>query len=85
MASTSSGRPYSLHEDIDRVPRKVKCQNGKELAVRNTGMNTLWISFDGIVWWDVASGTSFDIRAELEFFYAKTKIGVTSMAGIATT
>src|SRR5574341_420171 len=36
----------------------------RQILLRNTGTNTLWLSLDGgESWWDVAAGTSWDDRA----------------------
>jgi hypothetical protein len=85
MANTVAGSPLSYSRIVSRRPEKVDCPKGKEVAVRNTGMSTLWISFDQKVYFDVASGTSFDVRAEADHFWVRTKVGTTSVVVLVTT
>ncbi len=50
----------------------------RQISLRNTGVNTLWMSFDRVNWFDVACGTSWDDRvAALGFWYC-TQVGVTT-------
>lgn len=48
------------------------------LSLRNTGINTLWISFDDKTFFDIASGTSYDEDVDIQSFYAKTQNGHTT-------
>ena len=48
------------------------------LSMRNTGVNTLWISFDRANWFDVACGTSWDDRVSAKGFWYCTQVGITS-------
>ena len=85
MANTVSGNPSSYSKRITRVPTMICCNKAKEIAIRNTGCNTLWVSMDGIVWFDVACGTSWDARLEADHFFARTKVGETDMVCLCTT
>lgn len=85
MANTAAGAPLSYSHQVDRRPDPIQCPRGKELAIRNTGTNTLWISLDAKVWYDVAAGTSWDARMEFDRFYARTKIGTTTLVVLMTT
>lgn len=50
----------------------------RQVSLRNTGTNTLWVSFDHSTWFDIAAGTSFDDRvSEIGFWYC-TQLGITS-------
>lgn len=50
----------------------------RQVSVRNTGTNTLWLSFDRTNWFDVAAGTSFDDRITARGFWYCTQLGRTS-------
>jgi hypothetical protein len=50
----------------------------RQISLRNTGVNTLWISFDKEEWFDIACGTSFDDRANVDGFWVLTQTGTTS-------
>jgi len=50
----------------------------RQLSLRNTGVNTLWLSFDKKNWFDVACGTSWDDRVNSPGFWFCTQVGVTS-------
>lgn len=50
----------------------------RQISLRNTGVNTLWMSFDRTNWFDVACGTSWDDRVNVNGFWFCTQVGVTS-------
>ena len=50
----------------------------RQISLRNTGVNTLWLSFDKQCWFDVACGTSWDDRVNAPGFWFCTQVGVTS-------
>jgi len=50
----------------------------RQVSIRNTGTNTLWVSFDRTAWFDVAAGTSFDDRISAGGFWFCTQLGKTS-------
>lgn len=50
----------------------------RQISLRNTGVNTLWLSFDHVSWFDVACGTSWDDRVSAKGFWYCTQVGVTS-------
>lgn len=50
----------------------------RQISLRNTGTNTLWVSFDRKSWFDVAAGTSFDDRFIVPGFWHCTQLGRTS-------
>lgn len=50
----------------------------RQLSLRNTGVNTLWLSFDRENWFDVACGTSFDDRVNIKGFWYCTQLGTTT-------
>jgi len=54
----------------------------RQVAVRNTGVNTLWVSFDEKEWHDVACGTSWDDRLVKDGFWHMTQTGKTSFVVI---
>jgi hypothetical protein len=55
----------------------------RQISLRNTGPNTLWISLDRENWTDIASGTSWDDRARICELWYCTQTGTTGAALIA--
>jgi hypothetical protein len=51
----------------------------RQVSLRNTGVNTLWMSFDRVTWFDVACGTSWDDRVNVSGFWYRTQVGRTSL------
>jgi hypothetical protein len=50
----------------------------RQVSLRNTGTNTLWLSLDeGESWFDVACGTSWDDRVSLRTMMYCTQLGRT--------
>lgn len=50
----------------------------RQVSLRNTGTNTLWLSLDeGQSWFDVACGTSWDDRVSVRELWYCTQIGRT--------
>lgn len=50
----------------------------RQVSLRNTGTNTLWLSLDeGQSWFDVACGTSWDDRVSIREMRYCTQIGKT--------
>ena len=50
----------------------------RQVSLRNTGTNTLWLSLDeGASWFDVACGTSWEDRASVRDLLYCTQIGRT--------
>lgn len=49
----------------------------RQVSLRNTGTNTLWISLDEKKWIDVACGTSWDDRVCLRELWYCTQVGRT--------
>ena len=50
----------------------------RQVSLRNTGTNTLWLSLDdGESWFDVACGTSWDDRAVVSELWYCTQVGRT--------
>lgn len=55
----------------------------RQVSVRNTGVNTLWVSFDeGTTWHDVACGTSWDDRLIKDGIWHRTQTGRTTFVVI---
>jgi hypothetical protein len=54
----------------------------RQVSLRNTGTNTLWISLDGRKWFDVACGTSWDDRVCVQELWYCTQTGRTRFAVI---
>ena len=50
----------------------------RQISLRNTGVNTLWLSFDKVHWFDVACGTSWDDRVNVPGFWYRTQLGTTA-------
>lgn len=58
----------------------------RQVSLRNTGTNTLWISLDdGASWFDVACGTSWDDRVTVEALWYCTQLGKTRVVVIGLT
>ena len=57
----------------------------RQVSLRNTGTNTLWISLDKNKWFDVAAGTSWDDRVAIREVWYCTQVGKTRfvLIGIA--
>ena len=50
----------------------------RQVSLRNTGTNTLWLSLDeGKSWFDVACGTSWDDRVSMRDLWYCTQVGRT--------
>jgi len=49
----------------------------RQISIRNTGTNALWVSFDRSHFFDIASGTSFDDRMVINGFWYCTQTGIT--------
>lgn len=85
LPHTSAGPGRVLAIDVGREPVEIEVENGREVSLRNTRMSTLWVSFDGQEWVDIASGTSFGpARLKFDRFYARTSIGRTQMRCLVT-
>lgn len=52
--------------------------SSRQVSLRNTGVNTLWFTFDLVNWFDVAAGTSWDDRVTVQGFWYCTQLGETS-------
>lgn len=52
----------------------------RQVSLRNLGTNTLWLSFDKKIWFDVACGTSYDERVREKGFWYRTQTGRTFVA-----
>jgi hypothetical protein len=58
----------------------------RQVSLRNTGTNTLWISLDeGRSWIDVACGTSWDDRVVVEGLLYCTQVGTTEFVVLGLT
>lgn len=50
----------------------------RQVSLRNTGTNTLWLSLDeGASWFDIACGTSWDDRVSIKELWYCTQLGKT--------
>jgi len=84
MTDSTGPRPVTVAGDgrlqyipIGRVPHILECPAGREISLRNVGMNTLYVSTDDEVYFDVACGTSFDIRQKFRRVWFRTVLGRT--------
>jgi len=75
---TDAGEPLSAVVVADA---QVRCHEfttrTRQVSLRNTGTNTLWLSFDKKAWFDVACGTSWDDRVSVEELWYCTQVGKT--------
>lgn len=80
MSSPSdSGRPMPADLVADATLRYHRFETAtRQISMRNTGTNTLWVSFDKSHFFDVACGTSFDDRVNVNGFWFCTQLGRTS-------
>jgi hypothetical protein len=82
-----AGEPLPVDLIADAEVRDHKFSSlTREVALRNTGTNTLWVSFDeGETWFDVACGTSWDGRVIVHKLWYCTQVGTTefSVIGLA--
>jgi len=78
-----AGEPMSAVLVADAEVRHHKFPaSTRQIALRNTGTNTLWISLDERNFFDVAVGTSWDDRVCVSGFWYCTQIGATEFAVI---
>lgn len=57
----------------------------RQVSLRNTGTNTLWLSFDQQTWVDVACGTAWDERVLTREVWHCTQVDETLVAVIGLT
>jgi hypothetical protein len=74
-----AGEPMPADLVADAEVRDHKFRTGtREVLLRNTGANTLWISLDdGETFFDVACGTSWDGRVTIDKLWYCTQVGTT--------
>lgn len=74
-----TGRPMPAELAADAQVRFHRLATAsRQISLRNTGVNTLWVSFDRSRWFDVACGTSWDDRVNVLGFWFRTQIGTTT-------
>lgn len=82
-AHHDSGRPMPDERIARSAVRYMRFATAtRQVSIRNTGVNTLWLSFDRKKWHDVACGTSWDDRANVPGFWYCTQTGETSFVVI---
>jgi hypothetical protein len=83
LLPADAGEPMSdvlvARSEIDRCEFPTST---RQVSLRNTGTNTLWISLDGRKWFDVACGTSWDDRVCVRELWYCTQTGRTRFAVI---
>lgn len=74
-----AGEPLTADLVADAEVRKHKFETPtRQVSIRNTGTNTLWLSLDGgASWIDLACGTSWDDRVKINEFLYCTQLGRT--------
>lgn len=74
-----AGEPLSANLVASSVVKQHKFSAvTRQVSLRNTGTNTLWLSLDGgESWFDVACGTSWDDRAVVRDLLYCTQLGRT--------
>jgi hypothetical protein len=73
-----AGEPMSAVLVANRTVRKhVFSTATRQVSLRNTGTNTLWLSLDKNAWFDVACGTSWDDRVSIRELWYCTQLGKT--------
>jgi hypothetical protein len=81
-----AGEPLSAVLVADAEVRRHEFSSlTRQVSLRNTGTNTLWISLDNKKWFDVACGTSWDDRVAIRELWYCTQVGRTRfvLIGIA--
>ena len=75
----AAGEPMSAVLTADATVRYHKFPAvTRQVSLRNTATNTLWISLDdGESWFDCASGTSWDDRVSVQKLWYCTQLGST--------
>lgn len=83
-ADTGDPMPETLAAKA-AVQRHAFPSKTRQVALRNTGDNTLWFSFNKKKWIDVAAGTSWDERTSVDALWYCTQLGTTivSVVGVA--
>lgn len=77
-----SGLPDIFNGEVsDREAWHALKDHSRAISLRNTGPETLWISFDGREWFDIPSGTSWGSHAVVGGFWHCTQVGETSFVG----
>jgi hypothetical protein len=77
-AHHDSGRPMPDEVEVTaKIAYHKFDTHTRQVSIRNTGVNTLYMSFDGKHWHDVACGTSWDDRVNVQGFYHCTQTGKT--------
>lgn len=83
-AHADAGRP--IHRNgvaTSKIQRYDFHAYTRQLSMRNTGGETLWVSLDeGETWFDVSSGTSYDERVNIDSFLVCTQTGMTSFVAV---
>ena len=74
-----AGEPMSAVLIAGREVKSVEFPTDtRQVSLRNTGTNTLWLSLDeGQSWFDVACGTSWDDRVSTRELWYCTQVGRT--------
>lgn len=74
-----AGEPMSAVLIAEREVNSVEFPtDSRQISLRNTGTNTLWLSLDeGKSWFDVACGTSWDDRVSIRELWYCTQVGRT--------
>lgn len=82
-----AGEPMSATPVADAEVRRHEFPSQtRQISLRNTGTNTLWISLDdGEIFFDVACGTSWEDRVNIDKFLYCTQLGTTQFAVIGLT
>jgi hypothetical protein len=79
-----AGEPLPDTVVADAKVRKYKLDGRtREVSLRNTGTNTLWISFKKRKWIEIAVGTSWDGRVMVDHFRHCTQLGSTQFSLLA--
>jgi len=78
MLPADAGEPMSAVLVADSEVRRYEFPTAtRQVSLRNTGTNTLWLSFDQKNWIDIACGTSWDDRVNVQELWYCTQVGKT--------
>jgi hypothetical protein len=81
-----AGAPMTAILHSNAVPqRHVFPAQTRQVSLRNTGTNTLWLSLDQQTWFDVACGTAWDERVLTRELWHCTQVGTTITAVVGLT
>jgi len=79
MSHTDAGPPVQIIGEACAIPKLIEfTAPTRQVSIRNTGTEAMWFSFDGVHWFDIACGTSWDDRVKVDKMWVRTQTGWTT-------